>query len=120
MHELTRQFRFDSAHTLQYSVDREPSRRVHGHSYVAEVTIRGEPDPRTGMLLDLGVFEQTLTEAHDALDHRFLDEVPDLGPATMENISAWIWRRLAPACPGLARVTVRRDSRGESCSYYGP
>jgi 6-pyruvoyltetrahydropterin/6-carboxytetrahydropterin synthase len=120
MYELGRQFRFDAAHTLQRSIDAEPSRRIHGHSYRAEVVIRGEPDPKTGMIVDLGLLDRQLTETRDGLDHRFLDELADLGPATMENLSRWIWNRLAPSCPGLARVTIHRDSTGDICTYYGP
>lgn len=119
MFELSKQFRFEAAHTLNRSVDAEPSRRIHGHSYRAEVTVRGSADPATGMVLDLGLFERALEDARDGLDHRFLDEVTDLGPATMENLSAWIWRRLSPTCAGLIRVTVHRDSSGEACSYFG-
>jgi hypothetical protein len=78
------------------------------------------PDPASGMLIDLGFLERALEDARDALDHRFLDEVENLGPATMENLSAWIWRRLAPSVSGLARVTVYRDSSGDMCSYFGP
>ncbi len=120
MFELSKQFRFESAHTLAHSVDGEVNRRIHGHSYRAEVVVRGEADPKTGMVVDLGVLERALEEAKLGLDHHFLDEVTDLGPATMENLAAWIWRRLAPACPGIARVTVYRDSTGETCSYFGP
>ena len=119
MFELSKQFRFESAHTLERTVDIEPSRRIHGHSYRAEVAVRGDADPKTGMVIDLGIFERTLTDTQDGLDHRFLDEIPDLGPATLENLSAWIWRKLSPVAPGLARVTVYRDSNGESCSYFG-
>ena len=96
MYELSKEFRFDAAHTLDRRVDAEPSRRIHGHSYRAEVVVRGRPDPATGMIIDLGLLDQALHEARDGLDHRFLDEINDLGPATMENLSAWIWRRLAP------------------------
>ena len=71
MLELSNQFRFESAHTLERTVDAEPSRRMHGHSYRAEVTVRGEADPSTGMVLDLGLFERALVDAHDGLDHRF-------------------------------------------------
>ena len=46
--------------------------------------------PTTGMVIDLGLFERALEQIRDVLDHRFLDEVPDLGPATIENLSAWI------------------------------
>ena len=121
MFELTKGFRFEAAHTLlSRAVDAEPSRRIHGHSYRAEVVVRGAPDPVTGMIIDLGVFERALVGVRDGLDHRFLDEVAGLGPATLENLAVWIWRGLAPVCAGLARVTVHRDSNEESCSYFGP
>ncbi|HEX9945904.1 MAG TPA: 6-carboxytetrahydropterin synthase [Allosphingosinicella sp.] len=119
MFELSKQFRFDAAHTLERSIDTESSRRIHGHSYRAEVTVRGRADPATGMIVDLGLLERSMEEARLALDHRFLDEIDDLGPATLENLSRWIWGRLKPVIPGLARVSVHRDSGGETCSYWG-
>jgi 6-pyruvoyltetrahydropterin/6-carboxytetrahydropterin synthase len=120
LHELSKQFRFEAAHTLARSIDVEPSRRIHGHSYRAEVTVRGAADRETGMVVDLGLFSRALAEARDGLDHRFLDEVADLGPATLENLSGWIWRKVEAVCPGLHRVTVYRDSEGDACSYFGP
>jgi 6-pyruvoyltetrahydropterin/6-carboxytetrahydropterin synthase len=119
MFELTKQFRFESAHTLERIVDTEPSRRIHGHSYRAEVAVRGSADPVTGMVIDLGLFERALSEAYEGLDHRFLNDIPDLGPPTLESLSAWIWQKLSGVGLGLSRVTVYRDSSGESCSYYG-
>lgn len=119
MFELSKQFLFDAAHTLERSIDPESSRRIHGHSYRAEITVRGHPDPRTGMIVDLGLLEQTVAEARNALDHRFLDEINDLGPPTMENLCRWIWVRLRPDVTNLAKVSVFRDSSGEACSYWG-
>ena len=119
MYELSKEFRFDAAHTLQRAVDAEPSRRIHGHSYRAEVVIRGRPDAQSGMVMDLGFLERAMEETRDGLDHRFLDEINDLGPATMENLSAWIWRKLHPVCPNLWRVTVRRDSDNGACTFFG-
>lgn len=120
MFELTKGFRFEAAHTLAGRVvDAEPSRRIHGHSYRAEVVVRGAPDPATGMIIDLGVFEQALAGVRDGLDHHFLDEVAGLGPATLENLAVWIWHRLEPVCARLARVTVHRDSNAESCTFFG-
>lgn len=118
IYELSKEFRFDAAHTLSRKVDVEPSLRIHGHSYRAEVVLRGQPDPSTGMLMDLGLFERSLQDARDGLDHRFLDEINDLGPATMENLAAWIWRKVKPECPNLWRVTVRRDSDAGACSVF--
>ena len=120
MFELRKQFRFDAAHTLERVIETESSRRIHGHSYRAEITVRGVPDRATGMVIDLGLFDRLLANAQDGLDHRFLDEIPDLGPATLENLSLWIWNRLTEHCPGLVQVTVARDSDSGACSYFGP
>ncbi|MBU0726922.1 MAG: 6-carboxytetrahydropterin synthase [Alphaproteobacteria bacterium] len=120
MHELSKQFRFDAAHTLERDIGTDSSRRIHGHSYRGEVVVRGIPDPATGMLVDLGALERLLDDARSALDHHFLNEVADLGPATLENLCSWIWNRLSPTIPNLAIVRVHRDSGGEVCSYYGP
>jgi 6-pyruvoyltetrahydropterin/6-carboxytetrahydropterin synthase len=103
MFELSKQFRFEAAHTLRRAIQAESSLRIHGHSYRAEVSVRGDADPVSGMVVDLGLFERALQDARDGLDHRFLDEVPDLGPATMENLSGGYGvgcRRSAQACLG--------------------
>jgi 6-pyruvoyltetrahydropterin/6-carboxytetrahydropterin synthase len=121
MFEISKQFRFESAHALQRDADRETrdaSRRIHGHSYRAEVMVRGDADPATGMVVDFGVLERAVEAARRGLDHHFLNDLPDLGPPTMENLCVWIWRKVS-ACTGLTRVTVYRDSTGEVCSYFG-
>jgi 6-pyruvoyltetrahydropterin/6-carboxytetrahydropterin synthase len=125
MFELSKQFRFEAAHTLDreiegLEIDVGGSRRVHGHSYRAEVTVRGRPDPKTGMIVDLGIFERSLARARQGLDHHFLNDVEGLGPATLENLAAWIWRSLADGGLKPARVTVARDASGDSCAYSGP
>lgn len=119
MFELTKEFRFDAAHTLERTIQTEGSRRIHGHSYRARVTLRGKPDPVSGMIMDTGILEQKLEAARDALDHRFLDEINDLGPGTMENLCAYIWRKLEPDVPHLHAVAVLRDSTSDRVTYYG-
>jgi 6-pyruvoyltetrahydropterin/6-carboxytetrahydropterin synthase len=120
MWELSKTFLFEAAHTLSRTIDREASLRIHGHSYRAQVTLRGRPDPETGMLVDLGRFEAALKLARDGLDHRLLDEVEGLGPATLENLAAWIWRTAGESVTAVHRVTVYRDSTGDMCAYFGP
>lgn len=74
--------------------------RGHGHNYAVEVTLSGEPDPVTGMILDLKEVKEIIQrEVLDPYDHRFLNhEVPpfDKVVPTPENIARDIWRRLAP------------------------
>ena len=120
MFEISKQFRFEAAHTLDRAIETDASRRIHGHSYRAEVTLRGEPDATTGMIMDLGLLQRALDAARDALDHRLLDDVEGLGPATLENLAQWIWAKVAPACSELAVVAVYRDSEGDTCRYFGP
>jgi 6-pyruvoyltetrahydropterin/6-carboxytetrahydropterin synthase len=72
----------------------------HGHNYVVEVSLQGQPDPVTGMVLDLKELKEILTrEIVEPYDHRFLNyEVPpfDREVPTTENIARDIWRRLEP------------------------
>ncbi len=72
----------------------------HGHNYVLEVSVAGEPDPATGMVLDLKELKEVLNrEVVDPFDHRFLNH--EVAPfdrviPTAENVARDIWRRLAP------------------------
>ncbi len=119
MWELTKSFRFEAAHSLPGTTLGDASEEIHGHSFRAEVSVRGVPDPETGMVLDLGVLEQRIGEVQKTLDHKLLDRIQALGPATLENLSRFIWDRVQHA-GRVTRVTVHRDSCNESCSYFGP
>ena len=113
---VSQRFFFDAAHTLRRDIETEGSLRVHGHTYYAEVTVSGQPDPYTGMVVDLGWVRLHIDKLRPQLDHHLLDEVPGLGPATLENLCSFIWRSLVPALPGLSQVRVWRDSIGDGCT----
>ncbi|MGP0072787.1 MAG: 6-pyruvoyl trahydropterin synthase family protein [Bryobacteraceae bacterium] len=107
---ITRRAEFSASHVCaQRTLSPEQNREIygaaanpsgHGHNYVLEVTLEGEPDPVTGMVFDLkklkDLIQQTVIEP---MDHRFLNhEVPpfDQIVPTTENVAAEIWRRLEP------------------------
>jgi 6-pyruvoyltetrahydropterin/6-carboxytetrahydropterin synthase len=115
-YSVSQRFFFDAAHTLRRDIETEGSLRVHGHTYYAEVTVSGQPDPQTGMVVDLGWVRLHIDKLRPQLDHHLLDEVPGLGPATLENLCSFIWRSLVPALPGLSQVRVWRDSIGDGCT----
>ena len=119
MWELTKSFRFEAAHSLSGTTFGEASEEIHGHSFRTEVTVRGTPDPETGMVLDLGVLEQRMADVQKMLDHKFLNRIEALGPPTLENLSRFIFERVQHA-GRVMRVSVYRDSCNESCTYYGP
>lgn len=115
MIELTQEFTFDAAHRLDAGADE--NRRLHGHSFYVEVTLRGEPDANTGFLRDLGQVKAVLDRLRDELDHRLLNEVVGLGAPTLENLARFIYRRARNTMPEVSRVRVRRPSYGQSCVY---
>jgi 6-pyruvoyltetrahydropterin/6-carboxytetrahydropterin synthase len=106
---LTRKAEFSASHVCanpSWTADRnqsvygsEANPNGHGHNYVLEVTIEGEPDPVTGMVFDLRELKEILNEeVVDPMDHRFLNrEVPpfDRVIPTTENVAAEIWIRLS-------------------------
>ena len=119
MWELTKSFRFEAAHALSGTTFGKLAEQIHGHSFRAEVTIRGRPDPATSMVLDLGLLDSRIAEVSKTLDHKLLNSIEALGPPTLENLSRFIWERVQHA-GRVTKVSVYRDSCNESCSYYGP
>lgn len=113
--ELSQRFFFEAAHTLHRSIETEGSLRIHGHTYEAEVTVSGVPDAATGMLMDLSYLRSEIARVRDLLDHRFLDEVPGLGPATIENLCAFIRLQLEDSVPKLSAVMIERRASGDRC-----
>ena len=123
---VTRRVHFSAAHRLHSpALTDEENARVygpcnhpnwHGHNYEMEVTVEGEPDPRTGYLVDLGELRDVAEEVIGQMDHRNLNlDVPWLQgviPST-ENLVVAIWNQLAPRVPGgrLARIVLWETPR---------
>lgn len=118
--ELSCVFGFDAAHHFDVFPAGHPNRRMHGHSFQVEVAVRGAPQPETGFVVEFTQLERVCGVLRDTLDHRVLNEIEGLEQPSLERLSIWIWERLAGKIHGLARVIVRRDSRGQSCTYCGP
>jgi 6-pyruvoyltetrahydropterin/6-carboxytetrahydropterin synthase len=114
-YELSQRFYFEAAHTLRRTIETEGSLRIHGHTYEAEVTVSGYADAKTGMLVDLGYLRQQVARVREMLDHRFLDEIEHLGPATLENLCGFIRNQLKPTLPQLSSVLVERKASGDRC-----
>jgi 6-pyruvoyltetrahydropterin/6-carboxytetrahydropterin synthase len=115
MIELTQEFGFDAAHYLGGSAPENA--RLHGHSFYVDVTLRGEPDPKTGFLRDLGEVKAALEAIRETLDHRLLNEVEGLSNPTLENLARFIFERAKKALPEVCRVKLRRPSYGQTCVY---
>ena len=107
---ITRKVEFSASHVCRDpKLSNETNQRIygmaanphgHGHNYVVEVSVAGDPDPVTGMVLDLKELKEILErEVMDAMDHRSLNHEVEAFATTIpttENLAIEIWRRLEP------------------------
>jgi 6-pyruvoyltetrahydropterin/6-carboxytetrahydropterin synthase len=90
------------------------NRNGHGHNYTLEVTVRGEPNPVTGFVVDLKWLKQVIEEEIlVAYDHRHFNlEVAEFAPGkvipTTENIAIAAWKRLEPSIQAAEGATLDR------------
>ena len=113
--EVSQRFYFDAAHSLKREIEAEGSRRIHGHTYLAEVSVRGAVNTKTGMVMDIGLIRVEVAKVRELLDHHLLDEVPNLGIPTLENLCIYIEKTMRENGLALSRVSVWRESLGDRC-----
>ncbi len=95
----------------------------HGHNFLVDVTLEGEPDPVTGMILDLKLLKEILEDrVLSVYDHRMLNRevVPfERVVPTVENIAIDIWGRLAGEFTGTTRLySVRVEETSDLWVEY--
>lgn len=139
---VTRRAHFNAAHRLHNPDKSEEWNRKtfgkcnlpnwHGHNYIIEVTVSGEPDPETGYIIDLGQLKSIIKEKIlDPCDHRNLnldvDFLEGIIPTT-ENLVQAFYEQLRPdveaACSKdgkLYKVKLFETERNiaEYCLYRG-
>jgi 6-pyruvoyltetrahydropterin/6-carboxytetrahydropterin synthase len=105
---LTKRIEFSSSHRyLKPEWDEAKNRAVfglcynppaHGHNYMLEVTVSGEIDPKTGMVVNLFDLKRVLLDVLEEFDHKnlnldmtyFNDRIP-----TSENLARLLWEKLS-------------------------
>src|SRR5579862_9858136 len=115
---LKRRAAFSAAHNYWLSAlsDAENEARFgvyagqegHGHNYTVELTVAGEIDPKTGMVVNIAEIDRVLKrEIIQVLDNRFLNRevayFSDRAP-TVENIAGFVWERVEPHLPKEGRL----------------
>lgn len=110
---VTRRMHFNAAHRLHTdALTEEENDKIyglcnnpmgHGHNYELDITIKGEPDPVTGMVIDLKDLKDIVqSEIIDRVDHKHLnfdvDFMSGIVP-TAENIVIAFWHQLVDKIP---------------------
>lgn len=132
---ITKQVEFSASHRLYnpkfpeaknwkvFGICNNPN--GHGHNYTLDVTLAGEPDRETGMIIDLKQLKEILDDlVVQKLDHKNLNLDVDFlrgHVPTVESLVIKIWERLDGHIPGckLHELTLY-ESRSNFARYQGP
>ncbi|HZW48277.1 MAG TPA: 6-carboxytetrahydropterin synthase [Microvirga sp.] len=114
------EFTFEAAHSVH------PYSGLHGHTFIARLTFGGPVDEVYGWPVNLYDVENYIKELKGdhgtGLDHANLDLKQDeIGLASLENITTYIWRKVKERFPNLEEVELKRGMAGssEGCIYRG-
>jgi 6-pyruvoyltetrahydropterin/6-carboxytetrahydropterin synthase len=113
--EISKAATFDAAHYLDEGPTDSRYRRLHGHSFRVEATLRGEADGASGWVADLAALDGALRQVAGELDHGLLNDKPGLETPTLERLCLYFAERLRPQFPSLARLAVSRPTLSETC-----
>jgi len=116
--EIFKVFTVEAAHRLPNLPENHKCRRLHGHSIRIEIHVGGPVAAKEGWIMDFADLSRAFNPIYDQLDHHYLNEIPGLENPTSENLARWIWARLKPSLPGLAKVVVRETCTA-GCVYTG-
>ena len=123
---LTRVVQFSAAHRYarpEWSAERNAevfgaATREHGHTYRCAVTVRGAPDPVSGMIVDLALLDRVLEEeVVRRFDRRVINrDVPEFTDGALvptgEMLCLDVWKRVGARLPkgcALSLVRVEED-----------
>lgn len=131
---VTRRLHFNAAHRVHNPALSEEENRAlfgkcnnpnwHGHNYMLDVSIAGEPDQKTGYVIDLAVLKRIVErEVIEKVDHRNfnleVDFMHDVIPTT-ENIIVQMWRVIEPAvAPARLSRLVLWETPNNYVEYSG-
>ena len=131
---ITRRMTFSAAHRLHNpELSDEENRKIygpcnnpmgHGHNYVLEVTVKGEPDQKDGIIIDLVKLRDIISRNIIAkVDHKFLNHQVDFLKGiipTAENLVVHFWGVLENKIPRGTLYEIRLyESENNSAFYRG-
>lgn len=115
---LVKKFDFEAAQSLPNFPGDHKCQKLHGHSFIVEISVTGEVDPKTHLLYDHAKISQAMQPLLERLDHAYLNDIPGLENPTLEIIVKWFWDKLQPQLPGLSEIKLQETPRAW-CIYRG-
>ena len=130
MIHMAQKFEFSAAHRLhnpEFSPEKNQelfgkcnNLNGHGHNYELEVLISGQPDPHSGQIMPLAIFQRLVNEhVIDVFDHKHLNmdcpEFSTMNP-TVENIARVIFSKMQGVFPpGVKLIAIKVWETPKTC-----
>ena len=129
---LSRSETFSAAHRLN-SLDLTPEENLlvfgkcnhpnyHGHNYTIKITVCGEIDNKTGMVITLDKLKDSIANLLTKLDHKNLDldvEFFKSKCSTVENLCVYCWQELHKDMGDLLYKVKVTETAKNSAHYMG-
>jgi 6-pyruvoyltetrahydropterin/6-carboxytetrahydropterin synthase len=122
MFRLTVKDSFSAAHRLENYHGK--CEELHGHNFSVEATFQGNVLNSEGMLVDFKILKGYLSRVLDALDHKYVNEIPFFREraSSSEYMAMYIFDELRGFLPdekvSLEEVKVWESEK--ACVTYGP
>ena len=115
--EITKQFTFEAAHYFPNMPEGHIYKKIHGHSFVVDVTFYGKKNKESQWVTDFDELTKSLNEIKKKLDHKCINDIKEIGLPSLENISSWIGKQLQKKYSNVRSIKLSRPSCGEYCLY---
>lgn len=107
--QVSKEFRFEAAHSLPHLPAAHKCHHLHGHSYVVVVHCSGEIDPAIGWFVDYADISAAAKPVIESLDHKYLNDIlPCL--TTAECLAMWLYEQIRPVLPSLHAVEIKETA----------
>ncbi len=128
--KVTRRFTFSACHYLSNPLwSREENEKfygksanMHGHNFTVYVSVEGEVDRETGMVINLSNLKNAISPIIDELDHHCLNDLSYFKEKlpTLENIAVFIFKRAKPFLKDVILRSIKVEIGSEfSVEFYG-
>ena len=114
-----RSFRFHAARFLPNLKDEHICKKIHGHTFNLTVYISGPIKEPEGFVIDFFDIDTIINKkVLPIVDHKLLNDIPNLENPTSENLIKWIWDNLIDDFVGLDKIKLSED-HGTGIIYKG-
>ncbi len=114
MYYVSKEFRFEAAHSLPHLPPEHKCHHIHGHSYRVKVVVAGLITREEPWVMDYAAIDAIVTPIIARLDHKNINDVLDV-PTTAEYLAFWIFKQL-PLLKGFKQVDVYETPT--TCASY--